>query len=189
MHMTSREFIEAGLEALDASVRDKQGDLRNIQLATVSPAGHPAVRTLVLRRLERSPPVAEMHSDARADKVRDIANDGRVMILAWSAEEHLQLRFEGTAVLHRDDDVARSCWDALSANARNTYGLRAASGTPIEDPEGLEHLPEQEQYEQFTVILVSLASVDILRLEPEGRQTRAIGRFTADGMTASWVAQ
>ena len=189
MHVTADEFIASGLAALEASVRDKQGDLRNVQLATVSPDGHPAVRTLVLRRFERSPPHAEMHSDARTDKVRDIANDGRVVVLAWSAEEHLQLRFEGTATLRRDDKIARSRWDALSPNARNTYGLRAASGRPIDDPEDLEHLPEAEQFRQFTVILVSFASVDILRLEPDGRQTRAIGRFSSDGVAANWVAQ
>lgn len=188
MQTSALEFIEAGLAALDRSVRDHDGDLRNVQLATLSPALHPGLRTLVLRRFERSPPCAEMHSDARADKVRDIAQTGRVSLLAWSAAEHLQLRFEGIARLHRDDEIASGRWDALSPNARNTYGHLAIPGTPIADPEERAHLPAEEQFRQFVVILVSLAIVDVLRLGPGGQQTRASGRFTPAGVTAAWIS-
>lgn len=188
MQTSALEFIEAGLAALERSVRDHDGDLRNVQLATLSPDLHPGLRTLVLRSFERSPSCAEMHSDARADKVRDMAHSGQVTLLAWSAAEHLQLRFEGTARLHRDDEIARGRWDALSPNARNTYGHVALPGTPVSDPEEPAHLPAEEQFRQFAVILVSLASVDVLRLGPGGRQTRASGRFTSSGITATWIS-
>lgn len=188
MQTSALEFIEVGLVALERSVRDHDGELRNIQLATLSPDLHPGLRTLVLRSFERSPPGAEMHSDARADKVRDIAQAGQVTLLAWSGAEHLQLRFEGTARLHCDDELARERWDTLSQNARNTYGHVAIPGTPIADPEEQAHLPPDEQFRQFTVILVSLATIDVLRLGPGGQQTRASGRFTASGITAAWIS-
>ncbi|MGI4745158.1 MAG: pyridoxamine 5'-phosphate oxidase family protein [Janthinobacterium lividum] len=188
MQASVREFIEAGLAALERSVRNHEGDLRNVQLATLSPGMHPGLRTLVLRSFVRSPPCVEMHSDARADKVRDIAHAGQVALLAWSDAEHLQLRFEGTARLHRDDEIARGRWDALSPNARNTYGHRATPGTPIADPAEQVHLSAEEQFRQFTVILVSLTNVDVLRLGPGGQQTRASGRFTSSGVTAAWIS-
>ena len=141
----------------------------------------------MLRGFERSPPVAEMHSDSRAGKVRDIGHSRRVGILAWSSADHLQLRFEGTATLHRDDEVARSRWDKLSPNARNTYGLRSEPGHRISDPAGQEHLPPEEQFRQFTVILVALNRMDALRLDPHGGQTRAGGLFTPAGLAAEWL--
>lgn len=180
-------FLEEGLAALGRSVHDHNGELRNVQLATMSPEGWPNVRTLVLRGFGRSPACAELHSDARAPKVRDIDHCGRVTLLAWSAAEHLQLRFTGTAMLHRADDVASARWEGLSPAARKPYGLRAVSGAPIEDPAVQPHLPAELRSAQFVVIMVSLVTVDILRLGADGEQTRASGCFTASGLTAGWI--
>ena len=180
-------FVEDALSALGRSVGDRDAALRNVQLATVSPEGAPGLRTVVLRAFGRAPALAEMHTDARAAKARDIAHASQVSILAWSAADRLQLRFEGSARLHRDDDVARARWDTLSPNARGAYGLRALPGATIADPADRSPLPPAEQFRQFAVILVSLASVDVLRLGPAGEQRRAAGRFTATGLVASWV--
>lgn len=187
METSAVSFIEAALSTLERAVRDRDAALRNIQLATVSPDGRPGLRTLVLRGFERAPACLETHSDARAGKVRDIAHASQVSLLAWSPAERLQLRFEGSARLHCGDAVAGARWDGLSLDARKAYGLRATPGSEIADPEDQPHLPPGEQFEQFTVILISLASVDVLRLEPEGGQTRALGRFTASGMTGTWI--
>ena len=187
MQTPALSFIEAALTALERSLDDRQSDFRNIQLATSSPDGHPGLRTLVLRGFERSTATAEMHTDARAGKTRDIAHTSLVTLLAWSPADHLQLRLRGSARLHRDDDVARARWDKLSANARNTYGLRSVPGLPITDPGDQSHLPPEEQFQQFTVILVSLTDIDVLRLEPKGGQTRAYGRFEFSSITARWI--
>ncbi len=185
MEPSARAFIDNAIATLRRSVRDHEGDLRNVQLATVAPDGRPKLRTLVLRALDDG--VAEMHTDARAGKARDILHANAVALIAWSAADHLQIRLGGAASLHRDDDVAASRWDTLSANARKPYGLRADPASPIADPADQPHLPPDEQRRQFTVILVALESVDVLRLEPDGGQTRAQGRFTSDGVEAQWI--
>ncbi len=187
METSALSFVEAGLSALERALQDHRGELRNVQLATLSPDGRPGLRTVVLRGFERVPARAEMHTDVRADKARDITADARVSLLAWSAEDRLQLRFDGTARLHCRDDLARSRWKGLSANARTAYGLRSDPGSPIADPADQPHLPEEAQAEQFAVILVALDSVDVLRLGAEGGQTRARGRFTASGLAAEWI--
>ena len=187
MTTSALSFIETSLSALEHSASEREGDLRNIQLATSSPDGAPGLRTLVLRTFERSPPCAEMHSDARAEKVRDIVHSSHVTMLAWSAEEHLQLCFKGSASLHRDDDMARARWDELSPKARDTYGWRNEPGNPITEPENQPHLPPEQQFQQFTVIRIALTSVDVLRLDPDGGQTRARGVFTESGIEANWV--
>ena len=180
-------FIEDGLAMLAEAI-DDHGPLREIQLATLSHDHHPSLRTLVLRAFERLPAAcAEMHSDARAAKVDEIARDGRVALLAWSPSQHLQIRFRGAARLHRDDEIARARWDALSVNGRKAYGLLARPGTPIADPSDKSHLSPEEQFRQFVVIRVSLIDVDMLQLGRDGAQTRARGIFAPEGLSAEWI--
>ena len=180
-------FVEDALAALERALHDRASDLRNVQLATASPDGPPGLRTLVLRGFSRASATAEMHTDARAAKARDIARAPHASLLAWSSAEQLQLRFEGTARLHRDDDLARARWDTLSPRARAPYGLRAYPGAPVAAPGYHAHLPPDEQFRQFAVILLALATVDVLRLGPHGEQTRARARFTPAGLDAAWI--
>ena len=180
-------FINDALTTLEQALHDRGSDLRNLQLATLSPEGRPGLRTIVLRRFDRTPPTAEFHSDARAAKCRDVAYAQSVALLAWSAPDKLQLRFEGTARLHRADDLARARWDDLSPNARNAYGLKSFPGHTVAAPGGDAHLAPDEQFQQFAVLIVTLSNVDVLRLEGEGGQTRAYGRFMPSGLEASWV--
>ena len=187
MDNTALSFVGTALSALERALHERGSELRNVQLATLSPDGGPGLRTIVLRGFERAPACLEMHTDARAGKACDIAGDGRVSVLAWSADEQLQLRFDGTARLHRNDDVSRARWDALSPNGRNAYGLRSHPGRRIDDPEDRAHLPEDEQFRCFAVLMVSPRSVDVLRLGPEGAQTRATGRFDGNGLRAEWI--
>ena len=180
-------FVEAALSALERALHARGHELRNVQLATTAPEGRPGLRTVVLRDFQRAPFRAEIHTDARAAKVREISYSGHVTLLAWSAADRLQVRFEGVARLHRGDDVARDRWDALSPGARKPYGLKACPGTPIASPDDQPQLPAGEQFQQFTVIRIALSTVDILRLEAEGGQTRACADLRAAPFEARWV--
>ena len=184
---TPRAFIDEALSTLERAVAEHGHPLRNVQLATVAPEGRPGLRTVVVRAFARLPnPVIEFHTDARAAKTREIAHARHVGIVAWSDPDRLQLRLDGAATLHRADDVARARWDKLSPNARATYGLRATPGQPIASPDDTDHLPPDQQFEQFTVVLVTIATADVLRLGNAGRQTRAFG--TPNGAEAVWLA-
>ncbi len=186
--MDASAFVVESLQALERAFGERGNDLRNAQLATVSPDGRPALRTVVLRGFNRAPAATiETHSDLRAAKVRDIAGQGWVALLAWSAAEQLQLRFAGRATLHHGDATARERWDKLSEGARQPYGLRADPGLPAAGPGDGSHLPGDERFAQFAVILVALESVDVLRLSPGGGQTRARGVFGAEGVSAEWI--
>ncbi len=178
-------FVADALDALARALAGR-GELRNAQLATVTAGGRPALRTLVLRGFEREPePVIETHSDARAGKVADILRCPAVALLAWSSEERLQLRFSGMASLHGGDALARQRWDALSEGARQPYGLALHPGRPAPAPNDGAHLADP--FALFTVVRVTLAEVDVLRLADGGGQTRARGVFSGDGLRAAWV--
>ncbi len=180
-------FIDAGLSAFERALHDRGSDFRNVQFATVSPEGRPGLRTLIVRGFERSPACIELHSDARAGKIREIAHARHVAILAWSSADRLQLRFDGQAILHRADTLARTRWERMSENARRAYGLTADPGRPIASPGDQSHLSPDNQFDQFCVIMISLLSVDVLRLEEDGGQTRAVGRFERSDIEAAWI--
>ena len=187
MNQQADAFIDLAISAFQRSVRDHDGALRNVQLATVSAEGRPRIRTVVVRDFCRSEARAEIYSDARAGKTHDIARGGGISFLAWSSSEHLQLRFEGAARLYARDALARARWDALSPGARKAYGLSNYPGAAIADPEEQSLLSPEEQFEQFVVIGLSLFSVDILHLEPEGRQKRATARFASSQIKGEWI--
>ena len=158
-----------------------------MQLATVTAAGRPRIRTVVLRAFSASDARAEIHSDMRAEKIEEIAQRGDVSLLAWDAAAQLQLRFEGSARVHHRDTLARKRWDTLSLHARNAYGLGNHPGSRIADPDGQTNLPPEAQFEQFAVVAIALNSVDVLLLQPEGRQKRAFGRFSSSTFVAEWI--
>ena len=182
-------FIDDAFARLERALSEHGDDLRNVQLATVSADSRPQIRTMVLRGFERTdPPCLEVHSDARAAKVRDIAaGHDRVCLLAWSGADQLQLRFEGSAAIHHGDPIARARWDALSEGGRKPYGLRAQAGSAISDPSDQPHLPPDEQARQFVVLRITVASVDVLRLGAHGAQSRAVRRFDGEGGAPHWI--
>ena len=185
MTQDAGSFVDSALKCLERALSERGDDLRNVQLATVSVDGRPHIRTVVLRGLERAPLVLEVHSDARAGKVRDIVEGrNRVSVLAWSSAEQLQLRFEGSATIHHDDAIARARWIALSEGGRKPYGLRADPGSAITSPSDQAHLPPNEQARQFVVLRIGVASIDVLRLGDHGAQSRAFRRFDDQ---ARWV--
>ncbi len=180
-------FIDAGLSAFERALHDRGSNFRNVQLATVSPEGRPGLRTVVVRGFERAPACVELHSDARAGKIREIKHARHVALLAWSSADRLQLRLDGHATLHRADTLARTRWDGMSENARKAYGLTADPGRPIASPGDQSHLSPDAQFDQFCVIAISLVGVDILRLEEDGGQTRAFGSFDATDIQSAWI--
>lgn len=189
MTQDAAAFIEDAFARLERALSERGDDLRNVQLATVSADGSPRLRTMVLRGFERTvPPCLEVHSDARAAKVRDIAaGHDRVCLLAWSNEEKLQLRFEGSAAVHRDDAISRTEWDGLSAGGRKPYGLRADPGSAIPDPSDQSHLPRDEQARQFVVLRIIVSSIDVLRLGEHGAQSRASQCFDDGRERPHWI--
>lgn len=184
---TPSSFIDAGLAAFEHALHDPASPLRHVQLATLSPDGAPRVRTLVLRGFRQRPACVELHTDLRAGKVNDIVHCSRVGLLAWSATDQLQLRFDGQARLHHGDDVAQTRWDALSVHGRAAYGRCVAPGTATSDPQDASVPDARTQFGQFAVILVSLVRVDMLRLGAGGAQTRAVGCFGDAAIEAGWV--
>jgi hypothetical protein len=106
------------------------------QAATVSPAGMPEVRTVVLRHLAPDGS-ATFASDARSTKMAALAEGGWLELCLWRPEAGLQLRLLGRARLHRLDDHAVAVWAALPLDTRALFSS-PAPGTPLRGAPVLE---------------------------------------------------
>ncbi len=178
-------FIADALDRLSLALEDRSSPFRNLALATVSAAGAPRVRTVILRAVERDPLRLTVFTDVRAGKIADIAAEGRVSLLAWSEPDRLQIRMEGRATVHGPGcDVARGFWDALPPHGRAAYGLDATPGTAVAAPDAPHGLTDGERAGFFAAVAVQATLVDVLLLGPHGAQTRAL----RDGTGAWWVA-
>jgi hypothetical protein len=158
-------------------------------LATIGENG-PRARVLALRAADAQAHTLTFHSDARADKVREITEVPSVTVLFWDPEDGIEARFTGTARLHRDDPVARAAWQKVSplrrlgARSVGAPGAHLAHGTRFD---ALPVRPEADGgYENFAVIEVLVEHLDWLWVGAEDLR-RASFAWTGAGWAGSWT--
>lgn len=180
-------FIHNALVRLAHGATDRNSAFHVISLGTLGLDGRPRLRSVVLRDCRLDEAALRFHTDARSSKVAELNAEPRAAILAYDAVGKLQIRLEGQVLLHREDDVCRSIWQAMSAAARRTYRGVAVPGEPASGDALDEMTDEAEAARHFTVCLFRIERADVLHLRAAGHR-RASGTFDAHGMlTAAWV--
>jgi len=112
------------------ATRSANHPLRLGILATLS-AGRVTQRTLVLRACNENARTITSYTDVRSPKVREINADSRVSWLFYGANEKLQIRVDGQARMHIDDEVADACWLNVSARDKANYIGVLPPGTAV----------------------------------------------------------
>lgn len=150
----------------------------------------PDARVVVLRRVDAAARVLEVHSDARAHKLAQLAAAPRACIALHDRRRELQLRLWADASAHAGDALARRAWDALGRASRRAYLAPRTPGEPVAAPDPnlpeafVDRLPEPAESEpgfaRFAVIALRVTSLEWLRLGRAGHQ-RARFDWPADG--------
>ncbi len=112
------DILELVWSRLGRGVADRRHPARHPTLATIGPEG-PDLRTLVLRRVDQSAAVLELHTDAASPKVSHIAKDPRVALHIWIPKDRLQIRLYATAVVKTGDPAL---FASLPPEAQANYG-------------------------------------------------------------------
>ena len=161
---------------LSRGMADRHHPARHPTLATSGPDG-PELRTLVLRRADRSAALLELHTDAASPKAAQIAADPRIALHVWLPKPRLQIRARGLATLAPGDPAL---FATLPAEVQANYG-GPAPGTPLaEDPDTGPGDPTR-----FTRILCHLTEIDALLLGAPHRRAR----YPADSdWQGAWIA-
>lgn len=174
--MTLTGLFETIWQHLARGTADRHHPARHPTLATIGPDG-PELRTLVLRRVERSAALVELHTDAASPKAAQIAADPRVALHVWLPRPRLQIRARALASLAPGDPAL---FAALPPEARANYG-GPSPGTPLPD----SPRPTDGDPARFTRILCQLTEIDALVLADPHRRARYRGD---DGWHGAWIA-
>lgn len=193
----SLEEIEKDIwESLKKGTQVNKDDFHTGTIATMGLEGEIQQRTVVLRKVFPSEQTLVFHTDKRSQKVLEINNNPFVSFLFYNRKQQVQLRFEGEATLHHQDELAESTWQNTSIGSRKVY---LSEKTPREIlthwedgiPEELKtkrlSLEETEQGKiNFSVVKIKVIRLDWLSLHSEGH-ARAIFEWIPE-KKSYWVA-
>lgn len=180
---------------LERGASDRREPFHCPVLATAG-AGAFGARTVILRKVYRDERALLAHSDRRATKIEQILASPRVVWVFYDARKKVQVRAEGAATVHVDDELAQRQWEASMVWSRRGYAS-LPPGTPLESSgsglpaalvEGEPSLAEAELGRpHFAVVRCVVERFDWLLLDARGHR-RAIFTWDAGGgLASSWV--
>lgn len=146
---------------------------------------------MILRHYDADAHLLRFHTDARAPKVKVIANDPRVAVLGYDRVVKLQLRMQGRAWTERFGAMADAAWAESRAFARRCYlGVAPGEGTDVpssglpSELEDIEPLEDQllDARKNFAIMPVTVERIDWFSLAHIGHR-----RSIITAAAAHWV--
>ncbi|WP_072620115.1 Npun_F5749 family FMN-dependent PPOX-type flavoprotein [Spirulina major] len=150
---------------------------RYLQLATVSPMGDPANRTVVFRGFSEAGDRLRMISDRRSEKIAHLQHHPWAELCWYFPKTREQFRLLGqvaiiTAELGNPEDQAErlTLWREISDNARAQFGWPAPK-QPVQGGEEAIAVDPHQPPAAFCLLLFTAQQVDhlLLRGDPQTR--------------------
>lgn len=176
---------------LARGVRDRRSPFHTPTVATIGLDGRPRLRTVVLRGVDATGGRVRFHTDARADKVAELAADPRIALHAYDPSGKFQVRLEGRAVLHDTDRVGEEAWLASRVQSRACYATMPAPGSTIELPDAFA-LPRDEAEiaagrPNFVAVEIVVETLETLYLLHDGHRRARFRLGDGQGTEATWL--
>jgi pyridoxamine 5'-phosphate oxidase len=175
-------------QLLQRGVADRKHGFHTPTVSTIGLDGRPKSRVMILRKADGGEKTLRLHADVRTQKWPELARTPAISVSLYDVSQRVQLRMEGTAMLHNQDDVARAAWVGSQPMSRVGYGSVPGPGALIDNPDKFT-LPENTEmaeagYGNFGAIIVSIQSIEWLHLK-QRQNRRAI--FDLVNEKAQWV--
>jgi pyridoxamine 5'-phosphate oxidase len=161
-------FYQQAWTRLVRGVADRRAPSRHPTLATVSPAGWPEARTVVLRAADPVLATLEIHTDLKSPKVASLRANNCATLHIWEQSAHLQIRIEATVTILTGENVA-PIWAKVPDPSRQSYGTMPTPGTPIDAALAYKKPADQTS---FAVLRCAAQAIDLLHLGPDHRRAR-----------------
>ena len=159
-------------------------------LVTVADDGSPRARVLALRAVDPLARRFVFHTDARSDKLRDVAAEARVALLFFDRDAAVQARFDGTCDVHHADPVAAAAWRDVSGLRRAACAVEAEPGSPLDAAQPYATLAaasgDDAGFTNFAVLTIDVDAIDWLWLGPQDMR-RARFAWIGGHWSSSWV--
>jgi len=154
------------------------------------------LRTLVLRKIEKSSRSLFTHTDLRSPKTDQLRQNESCSLLFYDPVRRVQLRLEAEPFLHEDNEICDLIWSRTNMSARKSYLSSRPPGTPLSQPEdglprhlnGCDPRPEESEdgRRNFLVLEFRVKSMDWLFLNAQGHR-RAKFHYGKEGLEACWI--
>lgn len=182
------EVLANAWSLLAQGVASRKHGFHHGYVATIGVLGLPRIRTVILRAADSTEGALRFHTDVRSEKCRDLAANPHIAFVFYDEPSRTQVRVEGIANLHSDDQLADASWKAAQPMSKITYGIMPEPGLAIESPE-LISMPEPQTNvewarKHFVVVKVQVQTLQWLYLK-QGGQRCAVFDFVAD--TRTWT--
>jgi pyridoxine/pyridoxamine 5'-phosphate oxidase len=175
------EILNKIKKKLSDGVTNRKSPYHLITIATIDANNSPKQRIVVNRKVDFKNRAIFFHTDFRSPKIEQIQNNQSVSMIFYNKEDKIQVRIEGKARLHNQDEIADERWQKTKDFSRKCYLQKQASSSQIEDKEEdfLDYSDDHSYgYENFCVVEVKFDSLEYLYLHHEGHQRF---RFQWDG--------
>lgn len=192
------DILEGIWGLLEDSVVDRRNGFRKPVFATLSPNAGCAVRTVVLRAVDRKRRCVRFYTDLRSPKVVQIRNDPRAALVFQDSVRQVELRAEAVVSLHRDDTLAQRCWTTLPAGKRREFAGTMPPGSPAGE---LSLLTETSAgvspsggnrangagWSNFAVADCRIGRLDWVEIDSAGHRRAVFAWNRRDELNATWL--
>jgi PPOX class probable FMN-dependent enzyme len=166
-------------------------EARYAQLATVSAAGAPRCRTIVVRAIVPEHGAIVFSTDARSPKAAELLTDPRAELCWYFTEAREQIRIAGEVVLARADAPGlpwlsrEALWNSLSDASRASFAWPAPGSSRADDAAFPLEPAGEEPQATFAACALVAREVDHLRL---GASPHLRTRFTRVA-SGAWTSE
>jgi len=146
---------------------------------TVASIDHdrPDLRTVILRDVDKGRREISFHTDLRSPKVTQLKKNSAISFLFYDAENRIQLRCSGEAVLHFKDARAELAWRKSRLSSQLCYTNLLPSGSDLPAPELIDlsrtDVSDEElekAFANFLVVTSKINEIDWLFLHHKGHR-------------------
>ena len=163
----------------------KKHPFRNVVLSTLNQESARS-RWVVFRKLTQENHFL-IYTDARSEKVAELKENQNCSLLFYHNRQGLQIRLNGRAQIHHDNEWTRKYWPGVQGSAIKSYTSLSAPGSPIHTIEEGYHWTETPSDQYFNIIEFSPNEIDVLQLDRDGH-IRAVFQNVEDTWKGTFVA-
>ncbi len=148
-----------------------------------------SLRTVVLRKAIAETRELRFHTDIRSPKWEELSLNPTISALFYDANERIQLRIKGQAVLLADNEITSLAWEKTTLSSRRCYLTEFSPSSFTDQPtSGLSEAVEQENlsleesesgYQNFGIVAIQVQSIDWLWLNHAGHRRALFDYETA----------
>jgi pyridoxamine 5'-phosphate oxidase len=187
-----RDLYDAAWSMLKSATINRREACHLANVATIGLDGRPKVRTVVLRDANAASRTIRFHTDARSEKVRELAANPHIEAHFYDQPANIQIRLSGVAIVEATDQLtARQAWGEAKAMSKVCYRLDAGPGTPLEAGDGYGYLTyyndETDPGEaQFRTVTIRVERMDVVVLKFDANR-RAVFEVSGGEVEGRWV--